>query len=96
MSGAPDLQPACGFCEGTGVWPDPDEGPASTDPCPLCAGTGLAQACRPDGSPGDALPAAEPVDMDRLLALLPRLSQADRQRLYEALYRQYDCRIYRG
>jgi hypothetical protein len=30
-----------------------------------------------------------------LLGLLPRLSQAERQRLYEELHARYDCRIYR-
>jgi hypothetical protein len=32
----------------------------------------------------------------RLLALLPKLSQVERQRLYEELFARYDCRIYRS
>jgi len=39
--------------------------------------------------------AADVGTLPRLLALLPRLSQADRQRLYEELHGRYDCRIYR-
>jgi hypothetical protein len=41
-----------------------------------------------EAPPADALPLA------RLLAVLPRLSQAERQRLYEELHSRYDCRIY--
>ena len=32
-----DRQPACGFCDGTGLWADQDGG--DPDPCPLCGGT---------------------------------------------------------
>jgi hypothetical protein len=38
---------------------------------------------------------AEAGTLPRLVALLPRLSQAERQRLYEELHGRYDCRIYR-
>ena len=78
--------PACGFCEGTGLWPDQDGDP---DPCPLCEGTGSA----PVGTRDDA-PASEP-PLARLVALLPRLTQSERQRLYEELHARWDCRIYR-
>ena len=76
---------ACGFCDGTGLWADPD---GDTDPCPLCEGSGT-------GPRDDAAPVAETA-LDRLAALLPRLSQAERQRLYEELHARYDCRIYRS
>jgi hypothetical protein len=42
----------------------------------------------------DATP-LEVAPLSRLLAVLPRLTQAERQRLYEDLYALYDCRIYR-
>jgi hypothetical protein len=84
-----DRQPVCGFCEGTGLWADPDGGAA--DPCPLCDGTGVVPA---EASTGDEqMPEAVP--FTRLLAVLPRLSQSERQRLYEELHARYDCRIYR-
>jgi hypothetical protein len=35
------------------------------------------------------------VAIGRFLALLPKLSQPERQRLYEELHTIYDCRIYR-
>jgi hypothetical protein len=31
-----------------------------------------------------------------VLAALPRLSQAERQRVYEELHARFDCRIYRS
>ena len=89
MDSARDRQPTCGFCDGTGLWADPDGEP---DPCPLCEGSGVAPGeSRNDGetAPADATP------VSRLLAILPRLSQAERQRLYEELHALYDCRIYR-
>jgi len=79
-----DPEPACGFCEGTGLWPDQDGDP---DPCPLCDGTGIRPAAARDDL-------AE-TPLARLLALLPRLSQSERQRLYEELHARWDCRIYR-
>jgi hypothetical protein len=80
-----DRQPTCGFCDGTGLWPDPGGDP---DPCPLCDGSGVAPAAALDEpQPAETLP--------RLLMVLPRLSQAERQRLYEELHGRYDCRIYR-
>jgi hypothetical protein len=45
---------------------------------------------------GDDTPPTETLTLARLLAVLPRLSQSERQRLYEELYLRYDCRIYRG
>ena len=92
MNGAPDRQPACGFCDGTGLWVDPDGGPAASDPCPLCQGTGVGPGSEASDAP-EALP--EVVDLERVAALLPRLSQQDRQRLYALLHQRYDCRIYR-
>jgi hypothetical protein len=82
-------RPSCGFCDGTGLWADQDGDP---DPCPLCEGSGTVS---PGGTRDDAAPATE-VPLDRLLALLPRLSQPERQRLYEELHARYDCRIYRS
>jgi len=86
-----DREPTCGFCEGTGLWADPDGGAA--DPCPLCEGAGTvsheAAAAGDEPAPGDA-------PFARLLAILPRLSDAERQRLYEELHARYDCRIYRA
>ena len=84
MTTARDPGPACGFCEGTGIWPDQDGDP---DPCPLCDGTGI----RPAAAGDDVIESP----LARLLALLPRLSQSERQRLYEELHARYDCRIYR-
>jgi hypothetical protein len=80
--------PACGFCDGTGLWADPD---GDTDPCPLCEGSGtVSPSTRENAAPTVEAP------LDRLVALLPRLSQAERQRLYEELHARYDCRIYRA
>ena len=80
-------RPACGFCDGTGLWADPD---GDTDPCPLCEGSGTSPGPRED-----AARVADP-PLERLLVVLPRLSQAERQRLYEELHARYDCRIYRS
>jgi hypothetical protein len=79
-------QPACGFCDGTGLWADQEGDP---DPCPLCEGTGVAPTAEHDE------PAVTEPAVARLLAILPRLSQTERQRLYEELHARYDCRIYR-
>ena len=88
MDSVREREPACVFCDGTGLWPDAEGDP---DPCPLCEGTGTVT----HGAPGsDEQPAAE-VALSRLLFLLPRLSQRERQRLYEELHARYDCRIYR-
>ena len=84
MTTARDPGPACGFCEGTGVWPDQDGDP---DPCPLCDGTSIRPAAARDDTVETPLA--------RLLTLLPRLSQSERQRLYEELHARWDCRIYR-
>ena len=90
----PDGQSACGFCDGSGLWTDPDGDPAVVDPCPLCEGSGMVSArCAPAGD--DALQ-TEALPLARLLTILPRLSQSERQRLYEELYLRYDCRVYRG
>ena len=85
MNSLRDRQPACGFCDGTGVWPDPGSDP---DPCPLCDGTGVTPVVNDDVAQLDAA-------LPRILAVLPRLSQPERQRLYEELHAIYDCRIYR-
>ena len=91
MTRAPNRLPACGFCDGSGLWPDPEAGPGAGDPCPLCEGSGKAPEAV---APGAAIAAdADPVA--RLEALLPTLTPVQRQRLYEVLYRRYDCRIYR-
>ena len=86
-----DRQPACGFCDGTGLWAVEDGDPGAADPCPLCEGSGLAPTVVARAA--DETP--EAATLARLTAILPRLSQAERQRLYEELHTRYDCRIYR-
>ena len=89
-----DRQPTCGFCDGTGLWADAADSLGAADPCPLCEGTGKAPAGV--GTGGDEpQPPVEAVAVGRLLGLLPRLTQPERQRLYEELHAIYDCRIYR-
>jgi hypothetical protein len=88
-----DRAPACGFCDGTGLWADPGGDATDADPCPLCEGSGQAPGAEAVGG-DDAIP-VEVAPLSRLLAVLPRLTQAERQRLYEDLYALYDCRIYR-
>lgn len=95
MSGSanrPGRQAACGFCEGTGVWADPDVGPGATDPCPLCDGTG---AMPPPAAPPAADVPPEPLALARVVDALSALTQPERQQLYELLHARYDCRIYR-
>ncbi len=94
MDARPDRQPPCGFCDGTGVWADPEADPALSDPCPLCDGNGSAAAPPPPAT--DDPPAAEAAALARVLLLLPRLTPAERQRVYEELHARYDCRIYRS
>jgi hypothetical protein len=86
-----DRQGNCGFCDGTGRWAEADGDLAEADPCPLCDGTGVGPSASAAASEE---PQAEPVTLARLIAVLPRLSQPDRQRLYEELHAVYDCRIY--
>ena len=83
-----DRRPPCGFCDGTGLWAAQEGEP---DPCPLCEGAGVAPAAR-----ADEAPASEASALTRLLAVLPRLSQPERQRLYQELHARWDCRIYRS
>ena len=94
MDQARDRQPACGFCEGSGLWSDLEIDPAAPDPCPLCNGTGMAPGARPPAAA--TAPAEAPVTVVRMLAVLPDLSQSERQRLYEELHARYACRIYRS
>ena len=92
MTSPRDRQANCGFCEGTGLWMDAAADPSAADPCPLCDGTGaVAQAivAMDDPEPTEVL------TIERVLAALPDMSPAERQRLYEALHALYDCRIYR-
>lgn len=92
MTSPRDRQGNCGFCEGSGLWADPAGDPSAADPCPLCDGTGgvpQAIVLVDDPAPSTAL------TVDQVLAALPDLSAAERQRLYEALHALYDCRIYR-
>lgn len=85
--GTPD--PSCSFCDGSGVWMDPDDGSASApDPCPLCV-DGRA----PAGPVAPTTPDPE-ADVDAVLATLPHLTQPERQQVYEELYARWDCRIY--
>ena len=93
MDSVRNRAPACGFCDGTGLWGDAGGDPTDADPCPLCEGTGQAPGA--ESAAGDDGVAPEAVPLNRLLALLPRLSQPERQRLYEELHALYDCRIYR-
>jgi len=89
-----DRQPACGFCEGSGLWSDPEVDPSTPDPCPLCDGTGQAPPARQVAGP--PAPVEVPVTFARVLAALRGLSQPERQHLYEELHARYDCRIYRS
>ncbi len=95
MNHSRNHQPVCGFCEGSGLWSDPDVDPGAPDPCPLCDGTGLAPASHPPLGPNATATAEAPLTLPRLLGVLPGMSQPDRQRLYEELHALYDCRIYR-
>jgi len=84
--GNPD--PSCSFCDGSGVWADPDDGPASLpDPCPLCVDgrAPVGPLMRQD---------ATEASVDDVLAALPGLTQRERQQVYEELYSRWDCRIY--
>jgi hypothetical protein len=86
--------PACSFCDGTGVWTDPGEGPASTpDPCPLCDGAGAIQ---PAEASGGASADYVEASLGGVLAALPRLTQPERQQVYEELYFRWDCRVYQS
>lgn len=94
LHAASDRPLPCAFCEGTGVWPDPDIDPQIADPCPLCCGTGAVAVAtmRTDEPEG---PTPEALTLERILAALGDLTAEERQRLYETLHSQYDCRIYR-
>jgi hypothetical protein len=84
-----DARPTCGFCDGSGLWADQDGAP---DPCPLCDGAGLV----PGASVADTTAArVEAPPLVRARALLPELSAAERQQLYEELHEVWDCRIFR-
>lgn len=89
-----DRQPTCGFCDGTGLWLDPDVDPGLPDPCPLCDGTGQAPLASRAADARTAEP-SRPRSLAEVMALLAGLSQPERQRLYELLHARYDCRIYR-
>ena len=91
-----DPQASCGFCDGTGVWADPERGPAACDPCPHCDGSGVGPGVASGATRGDEdRPSIEP-QLPAVLAALPRLDQTERQRVYEELHARFDCRIYRG
>lgn len=92
MDTSRDRNRACGFCDGSGVWFEQDGDADGADPCPLCEGTGTAPA---DARASTEDPAEAVTTLARLLAVLPRLTQAERQRLYEELHALYDCRIYK-
>ena len=83
-------QPACGFCDGTGLWAEQEGEVAAADPCPLCEGTGQAPVAT-----AIVEESADASAFARLSSVLQRLSQLERQRLYEELHARYDCRIYR-
>ena len=90
-----DPQASCGFCDGTGVWADPERGPAAYDPCPHCDGSGAGPRPSAGVRAEEERPPVEP-RLPAVLATLPRLSQAERQRVYEELHSRFDCRIYRS
>ena len=56
----------------------------------------LATRGRHGADPTSADAPVSEAALPRLLAVLSRLSQAERQRLYEELHARYDCRIYRS
>jgi hypothetical protein len=89
-----DPQASCGFCDGTGVWADPERGPAAYDPCPHCDGSGWGPSAPAGSARDEGRPSLEPV-LPAVLSALARLSPAERQRVYEELYTRFDCRIYR-
>jgi hypothetical protein len=89
-----DPEASCGFCDGTGVWADPERGPAAYDPCPHCDGSGWGPSAAAGAPRDEGRPSLEPV-LPAVLSALARLSQAERQRVYEELYTRFDCRIYR-
>jgi hypothetical protein len=90
-----DPQASCGFCDGSGVWADPERGPAACDPCPHCDGSGVGPPASAGVRAEEDRPSLEP-RLPAVLATLPRLSQAERQRVYEELHARFDCRIYRA
>jgi hypothetical protein len=90
-----DPQGSCGFCDGTGLWADPERGPAAYDPCPHCDGSGCAPSAAANLAGEDTRPSLEPV-LPAVLSALARLSPAERQRVYEELYTRWDCRIFRA
>jgi hypothetical protein len=91
-----DPQASCGFCDGTGVWADPERGPTACDPCPHCDGSGVGPGVASGATRVDEdRPSIEP-QLPAVLAALPRLDQTERQRVYEELHARFDCRIYRG
>ena len=90
-----DPQASCGFCDGSGVWADPERGPAAYDPCPHCDGSGCGPSTAGRATAAEARPALEPV-LPAVLSALARLTPAERQRVYEELYTRFDCRIYRA
>jgi hypothetical protein len=89
-----DRAPACAFCEGTGLWADADGDAVVHDPCPLCDGSGAAPA---DGLVDVVAAEAPPATslLAQARALVARMTQAERQQLYEELHGRWDCRIYR-
>ena len=92
MESSRNRHPSCGFCDGTGLWVEQIGDPPGADPCPLCEGTGVAP---PMAAAGADEAAEVQATFTRLVAVLPRLSQAERQRLYEELHARWDCRIYK-
>lgn len=96
------IQRKCGFCNGTGHWTDSTTG--SSDPCPICGGSGSITVGPGASSSGQgaaqaaaATPPAEArkLQVDDLMNLADRLTQEERQRLYEALHDRWDCRMYK-
>jgi len=90
-----DPEASCGFCDGTGLWADPERGPTACDPCPHCDGSGSGPSTAGCAAAAETRPSLEPV-LPAVLSALARLTPAERQRVYEELYTRFDCRIYRA
>ena len=91
------MQTRCGFCDGTGLWLDPDLDPTAIDPCPLCEGSGVGDSPPHPPAHRVGVPCEESArPFERLSVALEGFTPAERQRLYEELYTRYGCRIYRG
>ncbi len=90
-----DPEASCGFCDGTGLWADPERGPTACDPCPHCDGSGCGPSASGRTAAEEERASLEPV-LAAVLSALTRLTPAERQRVYQELHMRFDCRIYRA